>query len=162
MSKFIAGDIGYKPREWLIARMPGFGDARGQLLAQGLALSHGLSVNEPAEPLVDQKLAELGKSLTGRSAFGCVACHGVGAQPPLAPFEAQSINFAHVSERMRHDFFTRWIRHPQYYLPGTKMPQFSDANGKTAYKNVFAGDAAQQYEAIWQYLRTGEQIMPPQ
>jgi hypothetical protein len=42
------------------------------------------------------------------------------------------------------------------------MPQFSDANGKTAYKNILAGDAAQQYEAIWQYLRAGEQITPPQ
>jgi cytochrome c2 len=162
MSRFIAGEIPYKPRQWLVARMPGFGEARAKLIADGLALSHGCLLNEAPEPPVDAKLADIGKGLTSRSGFGCVACHGVGDQPPLAPFEAPSINFAHIMDRMRHDFFTRWIRHPQYYLPGTKMPQFSDANGKTAYKNILGGDAAPQYEAIWQYLRAGEQITPPQ
>ncbi|HSV15824.1 MAG TPA: hypothetical protein VLI90_16295, partial [Tepidisphaeraceae bacterium] len=161
MGKFIAGQVPYKPRQWIVARMPGF-PARAQGIANGFAMSHGFAPSESAEPPVDAKLADVGRTLTSRTGFGCVACHGVGDQPPLAPFEAPSINFAHVTDRMRHDFFSRWIRHPQYYLPGTKMPQFSDANGRTAYKNVLGGDASQQYEAIWQYLRAGDQITPPQ
>jgi hypothetical protein len=42
------------------------------------------------------------------------------------------------------------------------MPQFADADGKTAYKDVLGGDATQQFEAIWQYLRAGEKIVPPE
>ena len=54
------------------------------------------------------------------------------------------------------------MRHPQSYIPGTKMPQFGDADGKTAYKNILGGDADQQYQAIWNYLLAGPKITPPQ
>jgi hypothetical protein len=62
---------------------------------------------------------------------------------------------------MRHDFYTRWVRNPQRYEPGTRMPQYADLEGKTSFRDVFEGDAVKQFEAIWQYLRTGEKIEPP-
>ena len=42
------------------------------------------------------------------------------------------------------------------------MPQYADADGKTAYKEILGGDAEKQFEAIWQYLRAGEKIVPPE
>ena len=47
-AQFIAGGITYKPRPWLIARMPGFG-VRAEALAHGLALDHGFPIVTPKE-----------------------------------------------------------------------------------------------------------------
>ena len=161
MQSFIAGTVPYKPRQWLVARMPALA-SRAAGLTTGLNLMHGVDPADETNAPADASLGEIGRGLTSRGSFGCVACHGVGEQPPLAPFEAPAPNFAHVSDRLRHDYFTRWMRHPQSYIPGTKMPQFGDADGKTAYKNIMGGDADQQYQAIWNYLLAGAKITPPQ
>jgi hypothetical protein len=34
------------------------------------------------------------------------------------------------------------------------MPKYADARGKTAILDVLDGDAAKQFEAIWQHLGT--------
>ena len=160
-ASFIAGRIGYKPRPWMVARMPSFA-SRAPGLAAGLAEQHGCPVTDAVRRPADDKLADVGRGLTSQSSFGCVKCHGVGAQAAIAPFEAYAPNFAHVTDRLRHDYFRRWMRNPQAYLPGTKMPSFGNAEGKTPYKDVLGGDAAAEYEAIWQYLLAGEHITPPQ
>ena len=68
----------------------------------------------------------------------------------------------YVDERIRKDFYHRWVRNPQKYLPNTRMPTYADGEGKTAYKTILEGDARQQFEAIWQYLRAGRGIVPPE
>jgi hypothetical protein len=161
MSAFLSGKIAYKPRQWLFARMPAFA-SRAELLSQGLALSHGVSTSSETRPPVDQNLADVGKQLIAQTGLGCVKCHAVADQAALAPFEAEAPNFAHIEARLRHEYFTHWMRNPQYYLPGTKMPSFADVNGQTAFKDVLNGDAAAEYEAIWNYLRAGEKIVPVQ
>jgi cytochrome c551/c552 len=161
MSDFIAGKISYKPRQWLFARMPSF-TSRAELLSQGLALTHGCPTTDETRPAIDDKLAEIGKQLTSQSGLGCVKCHAVADQAALAPFEAEAPNFAHVEARLRHEYFTHWMRNPQYYLPGTKMPNFADVNGQTPLKDVLNGDAAAEFEAVWNYLRAGEKIVPVQ
>jgi mono/diheme cytochrome c family protein len=161
MTAFIAGEIPYKPRQWVFARMPAFA-SRAELLTKGLTLSHGCPTADEGRPAIDQNLADIGKALTGQTRFGCVKCHAVAEQAALAPFEAEAPNFSHVESRLRHEYFTHWMRNPQYYLPGTKMPSFADVNGQTPYKDVLNGDAAAEYEAIWNYLRAGEKIVPEQ
>jgi cytochrome c551/c552 len=161
MASFIAGRIPYKPRSWVFARMPSFA-SRAELLASGMALAHGCPVTDEVRPPVDPHLADIGRGLTAQTMFGCVKCHSCGDQPAIAPFEAFAPNFAHISDRLRHEYFTHWMRNPQHYLPGTKMPSFADADGNTAYKDIRGGAAAAQYEAIWQYLRAGEKIVPAQ
>ncbi len=160
MRKFIGGQILYNPRPWLAARMPAFPE-QADGIARGLAMQHGVAFAE-TPTAVDPKLAEIGRTLSGRRGFSCVSCHAVGAQPALAPFEGLAPNFAYASDRLRHDFYLRWMRHPIYYSPGTRMAQFGDATGKTLYKNILDGDAARQYEAIWDYLQAGRRIVPPQ
>ncbi len=161
LEAFIAGKVAYKPRSWVFARMPSFA-SRAQLLSQGMVLSHGCPITDEVRPPVDQKLADIGRPLTGQTSFGCVKCHSCGDQAAIAPFEAFAPNLAHVSDRLRHEYFTHWMRNPQHYLPGTKMPSFADADGNTAYKDILNGVAADQYEAIWNYLRAGDKIVPPQ
>jgi mono/diheme cytochrome c family protein len=164
---FIAGEIKYKPRPYLHARMPAF-PARAPGLAFGLAAEHGcpplasapVASNEKPDP---QKQA-IGSKLVGRTpneSFSCVQCHAVAKQPPFAPFEAPAVNFMYTSERINKDYYHRWVHNPLKLDPNTKMPAFERDDGKTTIVNVYDGDARKQFEAIWQYLLEGKDIKPP-
>jgi mono/diheme cytochrome c family protein len=160
-AEFISGDLKYKPRPWLRARMPGF-PARGEFLAQGLALAHGCLPAPPPPGAPDADLARVGQELAGRNGgFSCVQCHGVADQKAFAAFEAPAINFAHIRERLNREYYDRWVYNPQRVQPGTRMPQFADLEGKTALKDVLEGDAKKQFDAIWNYLLQGATIDPP-
>ena len=160
MAKFIAGEIPYKPRPWIFARMPAF-PARAELLAKGMAAQHGCSLVDPPLDKPDAELAEAGRKLSGRNGgFSCNQCHAIGQAKAHAAFEAPAPNFAYVTSRLRDEFYHRWVRNPQRVEPGTRMPSFADADGKTAIKDPFDGDAAKQYEAIRHYLLLGDAIPP--
>ncbi len=162
MGKFIGGKVEYKPRPWLVARMPSF-PARAEAIAKGLCLEHGMTFTDPPEPPVDQGMVDIGRKLVGRAGgFSCNQCHAINQSPAFVPFDSPSPNFMHVTERLRKDFYQRWVHGPMKYQPGTKMPSFIDGEGKTAYKNILGGDANKQFEAIWQYLRAGKDIVPPE
>ncbi|MHA3774048.1 c-type cytochrome [Verrucomicrobiota bacterium sgz303538] len=153
-AKFIAGGITYKPRPWIIGRMPGFG-VRSEILAHGLALDHGYSPTHEPAPKVDPEHAKAGETLISENGgFNCTTCHGVGERPPTAVFEAPGINLAYSTERLRHDYYLRWVLNPPRIDPDTKMPKFADETGKTPLTEHFDGDAVKQYEAIWQYLHS--------
>jgi hypothetical protein len=55
MGKFIAGHIGYKPRTWVLARMPAF-VAAAEGIAAGLSMEHGYSLapEQEAAPEADR------------------------------------------------------------------------------------------------------------
>lgn len=162
MIEFISGHLNYKPRPWLVARMPSF-ESRAKLISEGLAAAHGCLPSAAPNPPPDSELAPIGKKLSGRDGgFACIQCHAVASAKALSPFEAPAINFAHVSDRLTKEFYDRWVYNPQRVLPGTRMPSFADLNGKTALKETFDGDARKQFDAIWNYLLAGETIQPPQ
>jgi mono/diheme cytochrome c family protein len=163
MAKFIGGEIAYKPRYYLRARMPGFG-ARAAELAAGLAAEEGCAPTLAPNPAQDPAVAEEGRKLCGKVpnvGFSCVQCHSAGDVPPFAAFEAPSINLKYMTERLRHDYYMRWIHDPLRIDPATKMPRFDDAEGKTGLP-AFDNDAKSQFEAIWQYLLAGPKLQPPQ
>ncbi|HET6246245.1 MAG TPA: hypothetical protein VFE47_00970 [Tepidisphaeraceae bacterium] len=162
MAKFIAGQIPYKPRYYLRARMPGFG-VRAGMLAEGLTEQHGCLTTYPDYPAPDKALAGIGQTLVGKTpnqSFGCVQCHAINQQAALAPFEAPAINFMYATARLRQDYYYRWIHNPLAVDPETKMPRFDDADGKTGVP-VFDNDAKKQFEAIWNYLLLGKNMTPP-
>lgn len=161
MAEFIAGKVEPKPRPWLRARMPGF-PARARNLAEGLPLQHGFIPRVEAEAPIDAHLAETGRKLVGKEGgFGCNTCHAVGSAAATSPFEAHGPNLMYTTGRMRKEFYHLWVGDPQRYEPGTRMPQYEDSRGKTALRDTLEGHAGKQFEAIWQYLRAGEKIEPP-
>ncbi len=160
-SAFVAGDVKYKPRTWIYARMPAF-PARAKLLAEGLALEHGCPTTSPVDLKPEEKMADSGCRLIGKDGLSCISCHGVGEMKPIGTFETVGINFVYTNERIRHDYYTRWIRDPGRVEPGTRMPKFGDSDGKTALKQFFDGDATQQFESIWHYLQTSPKMTPPE
>ncbi|HEX4793685.1 MAG TPA: cytochrome c [Humisphaera sp.] len=160
MQSFIAGQISYKPRNYLSARMPGFA-ARAAGLATGITLEHGCAPSYPPYPAANPQLAAIGQKLAGTTpneSFSCVRCHAVASQPPSAPYEAPAPNFMYVTERLRVEYYRRWMHNPLRVDPETKMPQFYSGDGKTMIGAVLDGDAAKQFDALWNYMLMGKEI----
>jgi len=150
---FISGHGGEKSRPWIVARMPGFA-ATAKGLAEGLAHQHGYPLIDPPLKL-EPDLVKAGETLLGENGgFNCTTCHGVADKPGTAVFEAPGINLALSQQRLRHDYALRWMLHPQRIDPETKMPRFSDDDGKTPLTDTLDGDAARQFEAIWYYIQS--------
>jgi len=154
MTNFIAGHGAYKPRPWIVARMPGF-NTPAEALAKGLSLQHGFPLESTPEPPPAPAMIKAGETLTGESGgFNCVQCHDLGKRPATAVFEAPAPNLAYAPERLRKEYFHRWSLFPLRIDPETKMPRFADDEGKTPLTDFFGGKASEQFEAIWEYLQT--------
>ena len=101
----------------------------------------------PAQPL-KQELASLGDLLTRKDGgLDCRSCHGVGRELPTGDDKtkvAPGINFAHTRERMRGEFFHRFVLDPPRYEVTTRMPKLSADGRTTAATSILGGDAPQQ------------------
>ncbi len=152
--KLFAGRLTNRSRPWLKTRMPSF-PTRAQTLAHGLAAQHGFAPSQQPPFDVDAKKAEIGYRLTLKDGgFDCVQCHGIGDQPPTATFDARGVNFATSAERLRREYYDRWMLNPQRFDPTTKMPRFSADGIKTSLEHVHDGDAAKQFDALWHYVQS--------
>jgi mono/diheme cytochrome c family protein len=160
---FIDGEIKWKPRPWLEARMPAFAlPQRAEGIAQGLAMSHGYPPQTPAEPAIDAEAAKVGQKLISMvGGFSCVSCHAVGEFGATQVFDSAGINFARTGSRLMKPYVERWVRNPQSVDPTTKMPVYFDETGKSPLGDVYGGDGAKQIDAIWEYIRLGDKMPPP-
>ena len=153
LATFIAGHAKDKPRAWIVGRMPGFATP-AEWLAKGLPRQHGFgpTITEPAP---DPAKAKIGETLIGENGgFNCIQCHILGNRAATAVFEAPGPNLAWSPQRLRKEYFLRWALAPTRIDPDTKMPKFADDEGKTPLTDFFHGQASEQFDAIWQYLRT--------
>ena len=152
IAKFVGGELPYRTRPWLNQRMPAF-PVRADLLGQGLAMSHGMPPVTPADPPSSGPGAEDGRKLLGSDGgFNCIQCHGVGAAPAVAVFEAPGVNLGYANQRLQKDFYHRWMLNPLSFDPTTRMPKFSPDGVTTPLSDVLGGQARDQFEALWQAL----------
>jgi mono/diheme cytochrome c family protein len=158
-SSFIAGKVSYKPRPYLRARMPAF-PIRAEGLAVGLALEHGFAAVSPPDPASDPELIPVARQLVKNSGLNCVSCHNIGKTPAVGVFEAPGVNFMRVKERIRHDYYERWLRSPIRVEPDTKMPTYFNGENSVL-PTILEGKADKQINALWNYLLQGEAIEPP-
>jgi mono/diheme cytochrome c family protein len=111
----------------------------------------------------DAALADTGRKLVGANGgFACVSCHGVGEFGATQVFEAPGINLAKSFARLQPDFFRRWLRNPPALDPNSKMPAYFDEEGRSALADVLDGDGPKTIRAVWEYLRLGDKMPPPQ
>lgn len=151
---FLEGTVQPRPRPWLRARMPTYPQIADGI-AQGLASMHGHPPRTPAEPEPSLEQVELGRRLVGtQGGFACITCHAVGDKAPLALFEVQGINLDRSWDRLRREYYLRWMLDPIRLDPSSRMPKYADENGKTGFVDVLDGDAEAQFAAIWAYLRS--------
>ncbi len=162
VSRLISGQVPYKPRPWLASRMPAF-PAFASRLAEGFAAMEGLPAQSEPLPPPHPEAAAIGRKLVSASAgFACVTCHAIGSFAGSAIFEAPGVNLAHAVDRLRPEFFMRWVRNPQSFDPATKMPLYFDDDGNSALADYFGGDGPKTLHALWEYLRPGLQTPPPE
>lgn len=154
-AKLFVGAHDQQARPWLKARMPAFGPVRAEPLALGLSHEHGYPAHAAGELEPDPKLAAIGKQLLPQQGgFNCIMCHGIGKQKALAPFEAPGINLLDASVRLRYPYYRRWMLDPPRVDITTRMPKLAMDGKTTPLREVFDGDAARQFEAIWHYILT--------
>jgi len=154
MEKQLAGALPYRPRPWLKIRMPAF-PHRAEHLAHGLAAQHGIHFETERPPELKSEMVEIGRQLSLKEGgFYCVQCHGLGSTPAEGAFDARGVNFSYVADRLRHEYYLRWMANPLQYEPATKMPKFSPDGATSPLGQVYDGDATRQFDALWQYLHS--------
>lgn len=155
IDRLLHGKLTYTTRPWLKARMPSF---PANHLAQGLAAEHGIRFDQPLttpSPIPDH--VELGRQLTLKGqGLDCRQCHGVGQELPSgdkSTLISVGINFSQIPDRLNPEFYPRLMLNPPRYDPNSRMPVFAVDGKSTAAKGILDGDAARQFEMIWEYLR---------
>ena len=154
--KTLAGTRTEEVRPWMHARMPGFG-AWAAPLTTSLVAEHGMPQDE-AFVATEKADAAVGRMLVGLEGYGCITCHGVGDEPPMAAFEAVGVNFAQSAERLRPGWYHRWMDDPLRITPSTRMPRYADpVTGKAVRPDILDGNATAQFDAIAAWLANGAQ-----
>ncbi len=144
-----------KPRPWLKSRMPGFVE-HAKILATGLAAEHGLGMQE-LEIKSEPALAEIGEQLTHKEHLDCRQCHAIGDLEPMGDEKtklAPGINFVLVGQRLRPDYYARFVLDPPRWEVSTRMPKLAPDGRSTKVTQFYEGDAEKQIEALWNYLLT--------
>ena len=147
---------GAKDRPYMLTKMPKFGKANVGFLAPLLASA------DQIEPLEDITLAakakKVGHRLVGDKGFSCIKCHTFGRHRATG---VQSIDMTIMTKRLRKDWFRRYVRNPQVYRPGTRMPSAWPLDGKSLLPDLLDGDSDRQIAAVWKYLESGTAALTP-
>jgi mono/diheme cytochrome c family protein len=150
---------GGRARPWMGLRMPRFGAGNVGPLAESLAALEG-TIPEDTIHQVDltPALTSAGRRLAGRSAFGCVSCHDIAGIPNTG---TRGPDLAGMTQRVRYEWYLRWLEQPQRLAPGTRMPTVF-AEGRSPLKEILGGRAEAQAEALWGYLSLGKTLPLPE
>lgn len=151
---------GARHRPYMLVRMPRYGAAA----TQGLA-AHWKQEDRPAQDSVAQgpdeaeiRTLAAGRLLAGNKGLSCAQCHTFGNQKAIG---IQAINMLTMTERLRPEWFRRYMLEPTKYRPGTRMPA-SFPDGTSVLKTVYDGNADHQIAALWKYLSQGTQAAIPE
>lgn len=152
---------GAKDRPYVLTRMPGFGESLHRGLRENLvAVDNKQKVDRKPHFQDSEQGKELitaGRKLVGGDGLACIKCHRFGekATPGI-----QAMDMLRMTERLREDWFHRYMLAPTVYRPGTRMP-LSFPEGKSVLTSVFDGDADKQIDAMWLYLSQGKSARTP-
>jgi mono/diheme cytochrome c family protein len=150
---------GAKDRPYMLTRMPKFGEAN---LAALIAPLDALDTLEAAKPVTvgvtAQKFKAAGRLIAGdKGGLGCVKCHSFR---DAASSGIQAMNMTLMPQRLKHDWFRRYVLNPQAFRSGTRMPA-AWPNGQSFLRNLLDGTADTQIEAVWAFLSDGDKALIP-
>ena len=155
---------GARNRPYMLVRMPQYGNAT-QGLAEHWKQTDRASVanlanDRPAKPADEAEIRTIaaGRLLAGNKGLSCAQCHTFGNERAVG---IQAINMLTMTERLRPEWFHRYMLEPTKYRPGTRMPA-SFPEGTSVLKSVYEGNAEHQIGALWKYLSQGGQAATPE
>ncbi len=138
-------------RPYLNTRMPQFGAARTAHLADLLVSLDRKADPVPASPDAPDIQREAGRKLTGTDGLSCIGCHQFNRQPAHA---LQVLDLTTSTQRLNEDWFRRFLRDPNRFNPGTRMPALWPG-GHSLLPALLDGDTDRQHAALWTYLADG-------
>ncbi len=141
-----------KIRPWMEARMPAFA-SRAANLSLGLAERQGVTLKNDV-PAAKPEMVAVGAKIAGAEGYSCIACHDAGSKKALQVFEGQGPNLQTAGERLRYDYYQRWVHWPQRISPTTIMPRYTKDRDTGVQDTTFNGKAEQQFEAVWHWVKT--------
>ena len=145
-------------RPYLNTRMPQFGAAHTAHLPNLL-----VSLDRKADPVTPSPDApdiqrEAGRKLTGTDGLSCIGCHQFNRQPAHA---LQVMDLTTSTQRLNEDWFRRFLRDPNRFNPGTRMPALWPG-GHSLLPALLDGDTDRQHTALWTYLADGPEAKFPE
>lgn len=150
-----------KDRPYMLTRMPRFGGKNVGHLQNQLAKVDRAELKPPPEVMFEAPLSEIkaaGRKLVGDKGLSCIKCHTFGR---FRATGIQSIDMKMMSERLREDWFRRYLRNPQLFRPRTRMPTAWPAEGPSLIEDVLDADSERQIAAVWTYLSDGVRARIP-
>jgi cbb3-type cytochrome oxidase cytochrome c subunit len=150
---------GGRARPWMALRMPQYGSQNVGFLPEALAALEGMTPNDTIHT-VERTAAKVaaGRELIGKGGLGCVSCHDIGG---FANSGTRGPDLATINQRVRYEWYERWLSQPLRMSPGTRMPQ-AFIDGQSVQKTILGGDPRQQAEAMWAYLALGPGLPLPE
>ncbi|MFY7951314.1 MAG: c-type cytochrome, partial [Armatimonadaceae bacterium] len=147
-----------RARPWMTLRMPQYGNANVGTLHEHLPLLEGAVTDDTvAPPKYTKEKVDTGRALAGKQGHGCISCHDISGQRGGG---TRGPDLATTNQRVRYDWYVRWMHQPQRMVPGTKMPQ-AFIEGKSLLDQYYKGDGDQQIEALWAYFSLGPGLPLP-
>ena len=140
---------GANDRPYMLTRMPKFGANHVKTLLTAFpeldrkTLSPRAKFDQP-----DYRVKAEGRAMVGDKGLSCVKCHPFGNKKSSG---IQALDLQTMTNRLREDWFSRYMINPQEYRRGTRMPS-AWPNGRTILPKVLDGDTNKQLSAIWMYL----------
>lgn len=139
-------------RPYMATRMPQFGAANVGHLAElfDKADSRPDATPQPdiTAPGVANEANKYGRKLIGVGGLTCISCHMFDGHKSLG---VPALDLATAGQRLKFDWFRRYLLDPQSLRPGTRMPAFWP-NGVASNKDLLGGDTEKQISAIWAYV----------
>ncbi|MCE9534354.1 MAG: hypothetical protein K8T89_25010 [Planctomycetes bacterium] len=146
-------------------RMPAFGN-HADAVVQALAEADG-ELPEQAEPPPrvpdDPTLATLtGPTLVGFQGYSCISCHAWNGKAFGQPDPgAVGTDLTRLKNRIRRDWFDRYLEAPTRVHPGSPMPSIFMKGRPATLANILDGNAAKQKDALWAYFSLGKDAVEP-
>ena len=157
--KHVLNNGGDDRKVYMLAKMPKFGGGNINPLAELL-----MSVDLKNDPLPKREFPEpeyrtkaAGRHLVGGQALSCIKCHDFNEHSSTG---IRAINLTRMTARVRPEWFDRYMRDPQLYRPGTRMPA-PWPFGQATIRDVLAANVDLQIGAVWMYLADGGKAAVP-
>lgn len=147
-----------RARPWMQLRMPQYGEPNVGFLPDAMAALEGTTPDDKVH-VVERTTAKItaGRAIVGKGGLGCVSCHDIGG---VANTGTRGPDLSTINQRVRYEWYERWLSQPLRMAPGTRMPQ-AFVDGKSTLTTTFDGAPKPQAEAMWAYLALGPSLPLP-
>ncbi|VTR94442.1 probable cytochrome oxidase (cbb3-type) : Probable cytochrome oxidase (Cbb3-type) OS=Planctomyces maris DSM 8797 GN=PM8797T_08489 PE=4 SV=1: PA14: Cytochrom_C [Gemmata massiliana] len=147
-----------RARPWMQLRMPQYGEPNVGFLPEAVAALEG-TVPDDKVHVVERTAAKVaaGREIIGKGGLGCISCHDIGGYTNTG---TRGPNLATIDQRVRYEWYERWLSQPLRMAPGTRMPQ-AFVDGKSTLTTMLNASPHLQGEAMWAYLALGPDLPLP-